>query len=197
MVNLRFEDRADFDDADRGLVGALEPCIVTDASGRVVWDNDVFAFLDGRYPDTANPGLWRQSQLCAKHGLYEVADGIYQVRGLDLSNMTLVEGDAGVIAIDPLVSTEVAAAGLGLYRTHRGDRPVTGVIYTHSHLDHFGGVAGVVDGEVPILAPEGFVACRRGERLRGHRHAAADALPHRGAAATRAARTDRDRAGPD
>ncbi|MFF5084487.1 alkyl/aryl-sulfatase [Actinoplanes sp. NPDC000266] len=157
MSELRHDDRADFDDADRGRIGGLEPCVVTNTEGRVVWDNDSFGFLDAECPDTANPSLWRQSQLCAKQGLYEVTDGIYQVRGLDLSNMTLVEGDTGVIVIDPLVSREVAAAALRLYRDHRGERPVTGVIYTHSHIDHFGGVAGVVDGEVPILAPEGFL----------------------------------------
>jgi linear primary-alkylsulfatase len=89
--------------------------------------------------------------------LFEVTDGIYQVRGLDLSNMTLVEGDRGVIVIDPLVSTETAAAAPGLYRRHRGERPVTAVIYTHSHIDHFGGVEAVTDGGVPIVAPEGFL----------------------------------------
>ncbi|HEY7014294.1 MAG TPA: alkyl sulfatase dimerization domain-containing protein [Streptosporangiaceae bacterium] len=157
MNDLPFGDRADFDDADRGLIGSLKPCVVKDATGRVVWDNDVFAFLAGDCPGTAHPSLWRQSQLCAKQGLYQVTDGIYQVRGLDLSNMTLVEGDTGVIVIDPLISTEVAAAALGLYREHRGDRPVTGVIYTHSHVDHFGGVRGVVSGDVPILAPAGFM----------------------------------------
>jgi alkyl sulfatase BDS1-like metallo-beta-lactamase superfamily hydrolase len=107
-----------------------------------------------------NPSLWRQAQLCAKHGLFQVTDGIYQVRGMDLSNMTLVEGDTGVIVIDPLISAETAAAGLALYRKNRGDRPVTGVIYTHSHVDHFGGVNGVLPegaGGVPILAPEGFL----------------------------------------
>jgi alkyl sulfatase BDS1-like metallo-beta-lactamase superfamily hydrolase len=157
MTELPYEDRTDFEDADRGLIGALVPCVVKDDTGAVVWDNDQFAFLDGDCPDTADPSLWRQSQLCAKHGLYEVTDGIYQVRGLDLSNMTLVEGDTGVIVIDPLVSAEVAAAALTLYRTHRGNRPVTAVIYTHSHIDHFGGVEGVVEDEVPILAPAGFL----------------------------------------
>jgi alkyl sulfatase BDS1-like metallo-beta-lactamase superfamily hydrolase len=130
---------------------------VKDATGRVVWDNDAFAFLGGDCPQTANPSLWRQSQLCARHGLFEVTDGIYQVRGLDLSNMTIVEGDRGVIVIDPLISTEIAAAALALYRRHRGDQPVTGVIYTHSHGDHFGGVRGVVTDDVPILAPAGFL----------------------------------------
>jgi alkyl sulfatase BDS1-like metallo-beta-lactamase superfamily hydrolase len=158
--SLPFEDRGDFADADRGLIGSLDPGVVKDASGRVVWDNDAFAFLREDCPETASPSLWRQSQLCARQGLFEVTEGIYQVRGLDLSNMTIVEGDRGVIVIDPLISTETAAAALALYRQHRGDRPVTGVIYTHSHGDHFGGVRGVVtgvDGKVPILAPAGFL----------------------------------------
>ena len=158
--SLPFDDRTDFANADRGFVGALEPGVITAADGRVVWDSDAYRFLAADCPDSANPSLWRQSQLCARQGLYQVTDGIYQVRGLDLSNMTLVEGDQGVIVIDPLISAETAAAALGLYRAHRGDRPVTGVIYTHSHVDHFGGVRGVLpDGapEVPILAPSGFL----------------------------------------
>lgn len=160
---LRFDDTADFVDARRGLIGRLEPCIVTDAEGRVVWDNTSYAFLDGPAPDTVNPSLWRQSQLVAMDGLFEVVSGIYQVRGMDLSNMTLVEGDTGVLVIDPLISTETAAAALALYRKHRGDRPVVGVIYTHSHVDHFGGVKGVttqadVDaGRCVIIAPEHMV----------------------------------------
>ncbi|MCY9786726.1 MBL fold metallo-hydrolase [Nocardiopsis sp. EMB25] len=161
MTELRFEDRTDFDDADRGFVAALTPGVVRDDQGRVVWDSDAFSFLDGERADTVDPSLWRQSQLCARQGLYEVTDGVYQVRGLDLSNMTLIEGDDGVVVVDPLVSRETAAAALGLYREHRGERPVTGVIYTHSHIDHFGGVLGVTDPErddVPILAPEGFMA---------------------------------------
>jgi len=155
--DLPFHDRNDFADADRGFLGALDPCVITDGTGRVVWDNDAYAFLAGECPDTAHPSLWRQGQLVARQGLYEVCDGIYQVRGLDLSNMTLVEGETGVIVIDPLISAETAAAALALYRTHRGDRPVTAVIYTHAHVDHFGGVRGVLDGDVPILAPHGFM----------------------------------------
>jgi alkyl sulfatase BDS1-like metallo-beta-lactamase superfamily hydrolase len=160
---LRFDDTADFDDARRGLIGRLEPCIVKDAEGRVVWDNTSYAFLDGPAPDTVNPSLWRQSQLVAMDGLFEVVSGIYQVRGMDLSNMTIVEGDTGILVIDPLISTETAAAALALYRKHRGDRPVVGVIYTHSHVDHFGGVKGVttqadVDaGRCVIIAPEHMV----------------------------------------
>ncbi len=157
MSDLPFEDRTDFEDADRGFIAKLDPGVVTADDGRIVWDNEAYAFLAEDCPETANPSLWRQGQLCAKQGLYEVTEGIYQVRGLDLSNMTLVEGDRGVVVIDPLVSAETAAAALGLYREHRGDRPVTAVIYTHSHVDHFGGVEGVVTDEVPVVAPEGFM----------------------------------------
>jgi alkyl sulfatase BDS1-like metallo-beta-lactamase superfamily hydrolase len=162
MDPLLLDDAADFDDADRGFIGALTPCVVTAADGRVVWDNDAYAFLAGDAPPSVHPSLWRQCQLTAKHGLYEVVPGIYQVRGLDLSNISFVEGDTGLIVIDPLVSTEVAAAALQLYRTHRGERPVVAVIYTHSHVDHFGGVLGVTSqadvdaGKVAVLAPEGF-----------------------------------------
>ncbi|KAA8963889.1 alkyl sulfatase dimerization domain-containing protein [Mycobacterium sp.] len=159
---LPLDDAADFADADRGFIAALTPCVVKAADGRVVWDNDVYSFLSGDAPTSVHPSLWRQSTLTAKQGLYEVVPGIYQVRGLDISNITFVEGDTGIIVIDPLVSTEVAAAALALYRTHRQDRPVVAVIYTHSHVDHFGGVLGVttqadVDaGRVAVLAPQGF-----------------------------------------
>lgn len=161
MTALPFEDTTDFENADRGFIDALSPAVVTADDGRIVYDNDAYDFLKAECPDTANPSLWRQAQLCARQGLYEVTEGIYQIRGLDLSNMTLVEGERGVVVIDPLLSAETAAAGLALYREHRGDRPVTGLIYTHSHGDHFGGSRGVLprgteDG-VPILAPAGFL----------------------------------------
>lgn len=163
--SLPFEDTADFVDADRGFIAALSPCVIRAADGRVVWDNDAYAFLDGPAPASVHPSLWRQSTLAAKQGLYEVVPGIYQVRGFDISNITFVESDTGIIVIDPLVSTEVAAAALRLYREHRGgDRPIVAVIYTHSHVDHFGGVLGVTSqadvdsGAVAVLAPEGFAA---------------------------------------
>jgi alkyl sulfatase BDS1-like metallo-beta-lactamase superfamily hydrolase len=160
---LPFDDTADFDDARRGLLGRLDPCIIRAADGRVVWDNDSYRFLQGDAPDTVNPSLWRQSMLVAMDGLFEVVPGVYQVRGFDLSNISFIEGTKGVLVIDPLISTETAAAALALYREHRGDRPVVGVIYTHSHVDHFGGVKGVttqaeVDaGRCVILAPDGFL----------------------------------------
>jgi alkyl sulfatase BDS1-like metallo-beta-lactamase superfamily hydrolase len=161
-AELPFGDTADFEATERGLVDAGDPVVRNDA-GEVVWDNGSYSFLTGDAPDTVHPSLWRQSTLAARQGLFEVTDGIYQVRGYDLSNMSVVEGDTGVIVIDPLISAETAAAALALYRKHRGDRPVAAVIHTHSHVDHFGGVKGVVSqedvdaGKVQIIAPEGFV----------------------------------------
>jgi alkyl sulfatase BDS1-like metallo-beta-lactamase superfamily hydrolase len=160
---LPMHDRQDFADAERGFVGRSEQRQIKAADGRVVWDLDAYGFLDGSAPDTANPSLWRQSQLLAKDGLYEVVPGIYQVRGHDLSNISFVEGDRGVIVIDPLISKETAAAAFALYRQHRGQRPVAAMIYTHSHIDHFGGVKGIISqddvdaGRVPVIAPEGFM----------------------------------------
>lgn len=157
-----FEDKIDFENASRGFVASLEPCIIREkATGRIVWNNDEYRFLqEARCPETANPSLWRQAQLVGKQGLFQVTEGIYQARGFDLSNMTIIEGKLGIIIIDPLISAECAEAALTLYRAHRGQRKVTAVIYTHSHADHFGGVHGVLsesDTDVPIVAPEGFV----------------------------------------
>jgi alkyl sulfatase BDS1-like metallo-beta-lactamase superfamily hydrolase len=188
LEGLPFEDREDFEDARRGLIASTPGLVVQNAQGRVVWDMDSYAFIGGRKdtragaevgvdgeahdgeshesssaPDTVHPSLWRMAQLNGTHGLFEVVPGIYQVRGYDISNMTLVEGRAGTIVIDPLISTECAAAALALYREHRGQRPVSAVIYTHSHVDHFGGVKGVVSeqdvhaGRVPVWAPAGFL----------------------------------------
>jgi alkyl sulfatase BDS1-like metallo-beta-lactamase superfamily hydrolase len=163
LGSLPLDDTHDFEDARRGLIGRLDPCVIRAADGRVVWDNESYGFLAGPAPESVDPSLWRQSQLVAMDGLFEVVPGIYQVRGFDLSNVTFVEGATGILVIDPLISTETAAAALALYREHRGERPVIGVIYTHSHIDHFGGVKGVttqadVDaGRCPIIAPEGFL----------------------------------------
>ncbi len=163
LGSLPFDDDADFEDAGRGFLGRLDPCVIRAADGRVVWDNESYRFVAGDAPDTVNPSLWRQSILVAKDGLFEVVPGIYQARGMDLSNITFVEGEQGVLVIDPLISTETAAAALALYRAHRGDRPVVGVVYTHSHIDHFGGVKGVTSqadvdaGRCVVIAPEGFV----------------------------------------
>jgi alkyl sulfatase BDS1-like metallo-beta-lactamase superfamily hydrolase len=158
-----FADRTDFENASRGFIDALKPCIIKASNGRVVWNNDDYDFLRNECPATANPKLWRQGQLNSTQGLFEVTHGIYQIRGFDISNLTVVEGRTGVIVIDPLVSAECAEAALALYRKHRGNRSVTGLIYSHSHIDHFGGAQGVLprtpDGSIniPIIAPEGFM----------------------------------------
>ncbi len=157
------ETRDDFEEARRGLIAPFDPPRVEDENGRVVWELESYDFLDSESPPTANPSLWRQSQLCRIAGLFELAPGFFQLRGFDLSNMHVVEGRDGIVVIDPLVSAETAAAALALYREHRGDRPVTGLIYTHSHVDHFGGAKGVLSPEeiearrIPILAPAGFL----------------------------------------
>ncbi|MCD2441072.1 MBL fold metallo-hydrolase [Agromyces sp. SYSU K20354] len=162
--SLPFADRQDFDDADRGYLGSVGSGMIKDADGETVWDADSYGFIAGDAPDTVNPSLWRQSTLVAKHGLFEVVEGLYQVRGFDLSNVSFVETDHGVIVIDPLISKETATAAVDLYRKHRGDRPVVAVIFTHSHIDHFGGVLGVVSkddvasGRVQIIAPADFTA---------------------------------------
>ena len=168
---------------------------------RVVWDADAYGFLDAECPDTVNPSLWRQGQLNRIAGLFEVTEGIYQVRGLDLSNMTIVEGETGVLVIDPLISAETAAAALALYREHRGDRPVTGLLYTHSHIDHFGGARGVVTrggrrvGPHPGVRARGLPRARRErERLRRRGDVAPRDLHVRRAAAEGAVRPGRGRA---
>jgi alkyl sulfatase BDS1-like metallo-beta-lactamase superfamily hydrolase len=151
------------EEARRGLVAPFDPPRVENEDGRVVWELESYDFLDAEPPATANPNLWRQSQLCRIAALFELAPGFYQLRGFDLSNMHVVEGHEGIVVIDPLVSAETAAAALALYRAHRGDRPVTGLIYTHSHVDHFGGAKGVLSEEeiearrIPVLAPAGFL----------------------------------------
>lgn len=162
-ARLPFDDDADFAAVERGFIGTLEDPNILNADGEVVWDASTYDFIHGDAPGSVNPSLWRQSRLVAKHGLFEVVPGLYQVRGLDLSVMSFIEGEAGVIVVDPLISKETAAAALGLYRTHRGDRSVVAVIHTHSHIDHFGGVQGIVTqeqvdaGEVQIIVPEGLV----------------------------------------
>ena len=161
---LPFPDTGDFDDASRGFLGTLEHARIVNAQGRVVWSLEPYGFLaDEKAPATVNPSLWRQSRLNMSHGLFEVVPGVYQIRGLDIANMTLVEGERGVIVVDTLTSIEGARAAMELYFKHRGKRPVTAVIFTHTHADHWGGARGVLDdemlasGRVPIIAPNLFM----------------------------------------
>src|SRR6266550_2086440 len=161
---LPFSDTRDFEDAARGFLGTVENARITSAQGRVVWSLEPYGFLsDAEAPPTVDPSLWRQSRLNMNHGLFEVVPGVYQVRGLDIANMTLIEGERGVIVVDTLTSIEGARAAMELYFKHRGPRPVAAVIFTHTHTDHWGGARGVLEedmlasGRVPIIAPNLFM----------------------------------------
>ena len=165
LAALSFDDDGDFKRATRGLLAQHPTGRIENDAGRVVWNIEAHDFIRGRdeAPDTVNPSLWRQARLNCIHGLFEVMDGVWQVRGYDLSNVTFIASDNGWIVIDPLTSAETAAAGLALANEHLGARPVKAVIYTHSHVDHFGGVHGVISeeqvdsGEVDVIAPTGFM----------------------------------------
>lgn len=159
---LPLGDRQAFEDAQRGLIARPEGKIVA-ADGRVLIDFDAFKFVDGAAPPTVNPSLWRHAQLNAQIGLFKVTNGLYQLRGFDMGNMTLVEGKTGWIVIDALTAKETAAAALAFARKHLGDKPVSAVVFSHSHIDHFGGALGVISPEeaaarkVPVVASAGFM----------------------------------------
>ena len=164
---LPFSDTRDFDDAKRGFLGTIENARIANPQGRVVWTLEPYGFLSAEEaPPTVDPSLWRQSRLNMNHGLFEVVPGVYQVRGFDIANMTLIEGDTGVIVVDTLNSIDGARAAMELYFQHRGKRPVAAVIFTHTHTDHWGGARGVLDDET--LA-SGRVADHRAEFLHGVR----------------------------
>jgi len=160
---LPADDGADFERVRRGFIDTLPDARIATPERGVAWDLSPFAFLsEGGAPATVNPSLWRQGRLNMSHGLFKVTDGVYQVRGFDISNVTFIEGESGYVVIDPLTTAEPAAAALALMRRHRGDKPVTAVIYTHSHVDHYGGVMGVLSeadiaAGARIIAPEGFL----------------------------------------
>ena len=168
---LPFADRADFEDANFGFVATLPDAHIAGDGPRPIWSMKPYAFVSGDAPTTVNPSLWRQAQLNAIHGLFKVTDRLYQVRGFDISNMTIVEGDQSLIVIDPLLATETARAALDLYYQHRPRKPVGTVIYSHGHADHFGGVKGVIDeadvaaGKVQVLAPAGFMETAVAENI--------------------------------
>ncbi len=173
LGHLDFSNEDDFADARRGLLAPLGPAgRILNPEGRTIWDLERFeALVAEERTETVNPSLWRQTQLLAIGGLFHVAGGIYQVRGADLSNIDFIESDHGVIVVDPLISEEAARAAYQLYCEHRGHRPVVAVIYTHSHIDHFGGVKGVIEeaaverGEVQVIAPAGFVEAAISENV--------------------------------
>lgn len=167
---LPFGDTEDFAFVQRGLL-ARPDADVLGADGRVIRSFADDAKVAGPAPDTVNPSLWRNAQLVSESGLFEVVPGIWQVRGFDLANMTLIRGKTGLIVVDPLTTVETARAAMALARRHIGDLPVSTVIYTHSHIDHFGGVRGIVDeadvkaGKVRIYAPDGFMAHATSENV--------------------------------
>ena len=144
---LDFSNDADFQRARRGFIATFDDGKITTADGKPVYDFGAYEFLQSDAPDTVNPSLWRQSQLNAMHGLFKVRDGIYQVRAYDLSNITFIEGQSGWIVIDPLISAEAAARSKALIDQELGPKPISAVIFTHSHADHFGGVKGLVTPE--------------------------------------------------
>lgn len=179
---LAWQDDRDFDFAQRGFIAKRDSTLIHDASGKVVWNMDAFAYqeLEAPAPDTVNPSLWRQARLNSLHGLFQVTDRIYQVRGYDLSNISIIAGDTGYIVVDPLLTAEVAKAAMDLVYEHLGRKPVVAVIYSHSHADHFGGVKGVVEldevtsGTVKVLASEGFMDFAVSENI-----LAGNAMPRR------------------
>ena len=160
---LPWDDKSEADLADKGFVATLGDPKIRAADGRVILDLGAFDFVTGKAPPTVNPSLWRHLGLLRKHGLFKVAPKIWQVRGFDISVMSIIETKSGFLIIDPLTNTEVAAAAMSLVKKHVGDRPVKAVIYTHSHVDHFGGVKAIVSeadvkaGKVQIIAPAGFM----------------------------------------
>ena len=172
LAELPMADKQSFDDAQRGLIEALGDQVIASSGPRPSWTLKGYEFLAREEaPDTVHPGLWRHARANMANGLFKVTDRIYQLRGFDISNMTVIEGDSGLIVIDPLVTTEVSKAALALYFKHRPARPVVAVIYTHSHVDHWGGVRGVVSGDdvaagrVLVIAPAGFMEEAVGENV--------------------------------
>ncbi|WP_353852174.1 alkyl/aryl-sulfatase [Aeromonas media] len=163
-ASLPFNDKQDFTDAKRGFIAKPDTLTIKDDKGNVVWDLEqykAYIGLDKAAPDTVNPSLWRNAQLSMQYGLYKVTDGIYQIRGFDLSNITFIKGNKGWIVFDPLISPDTAKAALAFINEKEGKRPVVAVIYSHSHVDHYGGAAGLFSTQeereqAQIIAPEGF-----------------------------------------
>jgi alkyl sulfatase BDS1-like metallo-beta-lactamase superfamily hydrolase len=171
-AKLPFADTRDFEAARRGLIAPVPDGTIATPSGTVLWNLGEYAFIDGELaPATVNPSLWRMARLNMANGLFKVVDRLYQLRGFDIANMTVIEGATGLILIDPLTTAEAARASLEHYFAHRPRMPVSAVIYTHSHIDHYGGVRGVIDeaevkaGKVQVIAPAGFMDAVSGEAV--------------------------------
>jgi alkyl sulfatase BDS1-like metallo-beta-lactamase superfamily hydrolase len=163
LQTLPFADEQDFIEARRGLVASVDALTVRDKNNKVIWDQPAYAFVDGDAPASVTPSLWRQAKLNNIHGLFKVTDGVYQLRGFDLANMTIIEGDSGWIVVDPLTTAETAARGLEFAREHLGDHAISAILFTHSHIDHFGGALGALAAaqtelaDIRVIAPSGFM----------------------------------------
>lgn len=167
---LDLDDPRDFEQASRGLTAKPESLLVRRADGAAIWNQDQYVFETGAAPDSVHPSLWRQAKLNAQHGLYQVTDRIYQLRGFDLANMTLIEGDSGWIIVDPFTVKETAATAWAFAMQHLPNKPIRAVLFTHSHVDHFGGVTGILDPQnlpegLRIIAPSGFTEEATSENL--------------------------------
>lgn len=162
-ASLPWNDKEDFDLATRGFIAGIPGGEIAKPDGKRIRDLKELDIFKGPRPDTVNPSLWRNAQLLSQSGLFKVTDRVYQVRGIELANLTVVLGKTGYLVIDTLTTVESAKAAMDLVRAKLGNKPVVGVIYTHSHIDHFGGAAGVISPEeasarkVPIIAPGGFL----------------------------------------
>jgi alkyl sulfatase BDS1-like metallo-beta-lactamase superfamily hydrolase len=171
LKELPFQDDTDFIQASRGFIARDEELRVYGENGKLIWDQPAYNFVTGDPPSSVNPSLWRQAKLNSLHGLYKVSEGIYQIRGYDFANMTIIEGEKGWIIVDPLTSKETAARAIEFAEAQLGRKPVTAIIFTHSHIDHFGGVLGVISADfakknnVRIVAPEGFMAEATSENI--------------------------------
>ena len=172
---LDFEDSSEYENATKGLIAAPEVLELKDSEGNVVWSQEAYSFIDDyeKAPDTVNPSLWENTKNNHVYGLFEVVDGIYQVRGYDMANLTVIEGKTGWILFDPLMTIECSTAAMQLISENLGERPVKAVIISHPHVDHYGGIEGVMSkeeaadaslsieeqlasGKIPVIVPEGF-----------------------------------------
>ncbi len=181
---LDFNDKQETEFARRGLIAAPEALEIRHADGHVIWSQKAYAFLDEteKAPDTVNPSLWENTKNNHVAGLFEVTDGIYQVRGFDMANVTLIAGDTGWIVFDTAMTVETAQAAMALVEQHLGKRPIKAVLISHSHVDHFGGVKAFVSeeeaadrslpiaeqiasGKIPVIVPQGFTKASMEENL--------------------------------